>query len=425
MTLTLEPSARRRARARVRVRVSELSVFAAAIGVAVLHALDDAFLDRQSGVDLGQHALAALIAVAGAAAAVYAFPRVRPAGRALLAFALGGLAVVNGAMHVQHINVDGADHSDFTGVLAFGAGLVLAGLAVAILWRHRRPGSLRVWVQRVLAVPALLLGVFLVLGPVALGIVEVHKWREPIGSPPGAGYRDVVFRSGDGLRLTGWYHPTTNGATVLLVHGGNGSRMGPSRHARMLVRHGYGVLLYDSRGRGHSEGSPNGYGWDWREDVAGAMAFLKDRREVDPERIGALGLSTGADVLVEVAPDRPDIGAIVADGTAAESYEDWHRLRGDEAGMVPGWIMFKTMEVLSGDPPSPALEDRVRASRQPVLMVSAGTAEEYEFSALYNRAGGPNVEHWNLPDATHTAAIRQEADAYEARVTAFFDRELR
>ena len=88
------------------------------------------------------------------------------------------------------------------------------------------------------------------------------------------------------------------------------------------------------------------------------MAFLKARPEVDPERIGGLGLSTGADVLVEIAPDRSDIRAIVADGTAAETYEDWHRLRGDEAGMVPGWVMFKTMEVLSGDPPSPALEDR-------------------------------------------------------------------
>ena len=426
---TIAPEARapRRTRSRTpaRVRVSAFGVFAAATGVAVVHALDDAFLHRQPGLGLGQHALAALIAVAGAAAAVFAFSRVRPAVRALLAFAIGGLAAVNGAMHVQHVNVDGFAHSDVTGVLAFAAGLVLAGLAVAILWRHRRAGTWRVWLQRPLAAIALLLGVFLVLGPTALGIIEVHKWREPIGEPPGSGYRDVAFRSGDGLRLSGWYRPTSNGATVLLVHGGNGDRQGPARHARMLVRHGYGVLLYDSRGRGHSEGSPNGYGWDWREDVAGAMAFLKAQPEVDPERIGALGLSTGADVLVEVAPDRPDIGAIVADGTAAETYEDWHRLRGDEAGMVPGWIMFKAMEVLSGDPPSPALEDRVREARQPLLMVSAGTAEEYEFSALYDRAGGPNVEHWNLPDVSHTAALRQAPQPYEERVTAFLDRELR
>ena len=193
----------------------------------------------------------------------------------------------------------------------------------------------------------------------------------------------------------------------------------------MLAAQGYGVLLYDSRGRGHSEGSPNGYGWDWRHDVDGAMAFLKGRPDVEPGRIGALGLSTGADVLVDVAPDHDDIAAIVADGTAAGSYEDWHRLRGDEAGVVPGWIMFKTMEVLSGDPQSPALEDRVADIRQPTLLISAGTAEEYEFGVLYDKVGNPNVEHWNLPKATHTAAIRQAAKPYEARVTAFFERELR
>jgi len=139
-TIVLEKPARTRSR----LRVTEAGVFTAATGVALLHALDDAFLDRQPGVGLGQHALAASAAVAGAGAAIWVFPRVRPSLRALLAFVLGTLAAVNGAMHVQHINVDGPAHSDLTGVLAFAAGLVLAGLAAAILWRHRRPGSLRV-----------------------------------------------------------------------------------------------------------------------------------------------------------------------------------------------------------------------------------------------------------------------------------------
>jgi dienelactone hydrolase len=410
---------------RSRARVTETGVFRVLLAIGVVHALDDAFLGRQPGVGLGQHALAALTALTLAAAAFAAFPRVRPSLRALMAFVLGGLAAVNGALHVQHVRVDGPAHSDLTGVLAFAAGLLLAGLAAVILWRARRPGSRRVWLQRAGAGAATFVAVILVLGPTALGIIEVHKWREPIGAKPGPEYREVAFDAGDGLRLKGWYRPTENGATVLLVHGGGGDRQGPVRHARMLVRHGYGVLLYDSRGRGESEGAPNNYGWEWREDVAGALAFLKAQPEVDPQRIGGLGLSTGADVLVETAPDRPDLRAIVADGTAAETYEDWHRLRGDELGMVPGYVMFKTMEVLSGDPPSPALEDRVRELRQPLLLISAGTAEEYEFNVLYDRAGGPNVVHWNLPDAGHTAAARQEAVAYEARVAAFFDGELR
>ena len=402
-----------------RRRVTELTVFCTAIGVAVIHALDDAFLNRQPGIDLSQHALAALIAVAGAAGAALAFRRGGPALRAALAFLLGALAMVNGAMHVQHVRVDGVARSDLTGVLALAAGLVLAGLAVFLLWHRRR------WWQRLLAVPVVAIGTFLALGPMAMGVIEVHKWREPIGAKPGPDYREVAFRSSDGLKLTGWYRPSRNGAAVLLVHGGGGDRQGPVRHAEMLAARGYGVLVYDSRGRGHSEGSPNGFGWDWRHDVDGAMAFLKGRPDVEPGRIGALGLSTGADVLVEVAPDRDDIAAIVADGTAAETWEDWHRLRGDDAGMVPGWFMFKTIEVLSGDPPSSTLEDRVREIRRPVLMVSAGTLEESEFGALYDRAAGPSVEHWNLPDVGHTAAIREAAAASEQRVTAFFERNRR
>jgi hypothetical protein len=420
-TTALRPAPRKA----LALRVTETTVFTAAAAVAALHGLDDAFLHRQPGVGLGQHALAAAITVAGAAGAIAPFPRVRPSLRALLAFVFAVLATVNGAMHVQHVRVDTLAHSDLTGILAAGAGAVLAGLAVAILWRHRRAGSPRVWAQRVLAAPALLLGVFMVLGPIALGIVEVHKWREPIGKPPGAGYEEVAFRSSDGLELTGWYHASSNGATVLLVHGGNGDRQGPSDHARMLVRHGYGVLLYDSRGRGHSEGSPNSFGWDWRHDVAGALAYLEGRPDVDAQRIGALGLSTGADVLVEVAPDRRDLKAIVADGAAAETWEDWHRLRGTDLGMIQGAAMFGTIGVLSGDPPSPTLEDRVADIRQPTLLVSAGTAEEFEFNVMYDRVGNPRVEHWNLPQVGHTAAVRQAAAAYEQRVTAFFDRELR
>jgi len=404
---------------RARSRITTHLIFAVATAVALLHALDDAFLQRQPGLGLSQHALGALIAAAASIGAIWAFPRMRPALQAATAFTFGVLAAVNGAMHVKHIRVDGVARSDLTGVLAFAAGLVLAGLAVFVLWHRRR------WWQRLLAVPVVMLCSFFVLGPMAMGVIEVHKWREAIGAKPAADYQAVSFRSSDGLKLTGWYRPSSNGAAILLAHGGNGDRQGPVRHARMLAAKGYGVLLYDSRGRGHSEGSPNGYGWDRSHDVDGAVAFLKKQPDVEPGRIGALGLSTGADVLVDVAPDHQDIEAIVADGTAAGSYEDWHRLRGNEAGMVPGWIMFKTMEVLSGDPQSPALEDRVADIRQPTLLISAGTAEEYEFGVLYDRVGNPMVEHWNLPKTTHTAAIRQAAKPYEARVVAFFDRELR
>ena len=96
-----------------------------------------------------------------------------------------------------------------------------------------------------------------------MAITETHKFREPIGAPPSADYREVAFDASDGVHLSGWYRPTRNGATLLVVHGGGGDRTGAVAHAKLLVRHGYGVLLYDARGRGKSEGTQNAFGWGW------------------------------------------------------------------------------------------------------------------------------------------------------------------
>jgi uncharacterized protein len=405
-----------------RYRSGEPLVFVVATALILVHALDDAFVHRGPGLGISQHALAGGISAGACVAAVLVFPSLRPGLRSALAFAFGGLACVNGVFHVAHVVDYGAAGSDVTGVLAVGAGALLLGLAVAIPWRHRGQGTAR---SRAVAVPAVLVAVVFVLGPVGLGIVETHKWREPIGAAPGAAYRDVAFQATDGLDLAGWYRPSQNGAAVLLVHGGGGDRTGAVAHAKMLVRHGYGVLLYDSRGRGESDGAPNNYGWDWGKDVAGALSFLARRSDVEPGRIGALGLSTGADVLLEVAATRKDLGAVVTDGAAAGSFEDWHRLRGTEIGLPVGWVMFTTMRVLSGDRPGPPLEDLIARVQAPTLLISAGATEEREFNALYEKAARGRVEHWNLPEAHHTAAIREARAQYERRVVGFLDEALR
>jgi pimeloyl-ACP methyl ester carboxylesterase len=386
-------------------------VFRIAVLVALVHALDDAFVHRGPGYGLGQHALAGAIAVASATAAVVLFPRLGRGLRAALAFTFGVLALTNGAMHVHDVNV--------TGIAAAAAGVVLISLAVAITWRGG-------WKARAAAIPAGLVAGLFVLGPMAMGIVATHKWREPVGAPPSAAYANVRFEASDGLELAGWYRPSQNGAAVVVVHGGSSDRKGSVAHASMLARHGYGVLLYDARGRGDSDGSENNYGWDWTKDIAGALAFLKARDDVDPGRIGALGLSTGADALVDVAAERSDIAALVADGTAAGSFEDWHRLRGNELGAVPGFVMFGTIRVLSGDPPGRPLEDQIRRITSPTLLISGGTDVERDFNVLYDEAaaGGP-VEHWSLPTAHHTRAIHEYPQQYEQRVTAFLDDALR
>ena len=342
----------------------ETPVFIAATLVALLHALDDAFLNRQPGVPLGQHALAALISVAAAAAAVVAFPRSRPGVRAAIALVFGVLALVNGALHLVHVTDVETSGSDVTGILAVAAGITLLVLGLAIPFVHRGVGAAtgaRRWGYRLAVVVVGALIVYAFLFPVSGAIVQTHKYREPIGAPPSNAYEPVSFTATDGLELSGWYRASRNRAAVVLVHGGGGDRTGAVRHAELLGRHGYGVLLYDSRGRGESEGSPVGFGWGWRKDVTGALAFLRERPDVDADRIGGLGLSTGADVLIEVAAEQRDLKAVVADGATAESFADYRNLDGLDEGAPFYLAMYTAARVLSGMAPGRPLKTPGRA----------------------------------------------------------------
>ena len=408
----------------------EWLVFTVATAVALVHALDDAFLNRQPGVPMGEHALAGLIAVVVALAAIAAFPRLRPGFRASIAFALGVFAASNGGQHVAHVVADGPAHSDLTGLFATAAGIVLVGLSLWIPFRHRGEGAAtrrRRWVNRAVAALALVVLLYVFVMPVAFAFVVTHKYREPIGPPPSSAYRDVTFRASDGLRLSGWYAPSRNRASVIVVHGGGGDRTGGVDHARLLARHGYGVLLYDSRGRGESEGSPNALGWDWPKDVAGAIEFLSGRPEVDPERIGGLGLSTGADVLIEFVAEGGDLKAVVSDGATARSLDDQRNAVGTDESAPYFWTLISAVRVLTGSSPDEPLKQLVAdVSPTPLLLIAAGRGAQNErkFNRVYFEAAREPVELWDLPDVNHTSAVRERPEEYERRVVGLFDRAL-
>jgi fermentation-respiration switch protein FrsA (DUF1100 family) len=407
---------------------AEALVFRGATAIALLHAVDDAFVNRQPGVPLDQHALAAAISLAAGVGAMVAFPRLRPGFRAAIALVFGVLATMNGAMHVVHIAKDGTAHSDLTGVLALIAGIVLVGLGLSIPWLHRgegAPSARRRWVNRGIAVVVGFVLLYAGLYPTAFAIVPTHKYREPIPATP-SGYEAVEFDALDGLRLSGWYAPSENGAAVVLVHGGGGDRTGALDHAQLLRRHGYGVLLYDSRGRGESEGTPNAWGWSWDKDVEGALAFLGGRNDVEDGRIGGLGLSTGADVLIHAAPEQRGLRAVVSDGATAASFADQTATFGFDEAAPYFWTLLTAGRVFSGYSPGPPLEDSVpRISPTPLLLIAAGGfPTEIEFNRHYADVANEPFTHWELPDVGHTAAVRERPKEYERRVVGLFDRAL-
>jgi alpha/beta superfamily hydrolase len=401
----------------------EARIFAGAVLVGLVHALDDAVLNRQPGVPADQHLVGlALVSVTGVAATVL-FGRLRTGLRSALALVAGAFTLTNGGLHVVHVATAGAERSDYTGVLASISGLALVGLGVAIPWLHRGEGDagrLRRWVNRgVAVVAAAVLAQFFVL-PVGVGMVQTHMYRREVAPPPRPAFQPVTFDSTDGLRLSGWYVPSQNRAAVVVVNSAGGIRNGSMEHAELLAEHGYGVLLYDARGSGESEGSPNGWGWGWEHDVAGAVDFLRDQPDVDADRLGGLGLSTGADVLIEAAATRHDLRVVVADGATAMSFAD--RGPGVLAAAF-SWPMITAGEVFSGtSQDQPLTELAAQVSPTALLLIATGSIPmELYANERYAAAAREPVELWKLPEVGHTNAIEEVADEYERRVIDHLD----
>ncbi len=132
--------------------------------------------------------------------------------------------------------VDGvASANDVTGAIALAAGVVLLGLAAWIPFRHRGEGVAHPvgrWAVRLLVPVGVVVSIVTVFGPVGMAITDIHSLQRPVGDPPNSAYKTVHFTASDGVELEGWYRPSRNGASVLMVSGGGGNRRSTLRHAR-------------------------------------------------------------------------------------------------------------------------------------------------------------------------------------------------
>ena len=264
--------------------------------------------------------------------------------------------------------------------------------------------------------------VYFVMFPLSLAYVLTHVSRGFPEPELGAAYEDVSFRTSDDLELKGWYIPSKNRAAVIAFPGRNGSQ----RPARMLARHGYGVLLFDRRGEGESEGDPNVFGWKGERDVRAAVEFLRNRPDVDPERIGGIGLSVGGEMMIEAAAESDGLAAVVSDGAGIRSVRESLTIpdtrKRIEASLVHA-IVTPAVALFSNSTPPASLEDLSGRIRAPVLFIYAvpGSGGEAELQQTYYEAAREPKEIWLVPGAGHTGGIEARPAEYERRVVGFFD----
>jgi hypothetical protein len=406
-----------------------LAGFGVAAALAALYFLDWAFIDRQPGTRASEHLLSGLVPVGLLAGAVLGYARLRAGARAALALAVGLTLVVSGiAGPIRHALIDRASGADFTGMLATAGGLVMVGLALATLWRSRRFDGTRGrrYLRRFGAGVGAVLGVWL-LYPLVLGFIATHNARAPVPAANlQAAYRTVTFKSSDGLRLVGWYVSSRNGAAVIVSPGRSPS---VQAHARMLIRHGYGVLIFDRRGEGHSQGEPNLFGWSGDKDLIGAVRFLERQPDVHNGRIGGLGLSVGGEMLLQAAAETSALKAVVSEGAGARSIKEALQFPDTMSKwlqLVP-WFALATpaTAMLADRAPPPSLTSLIpRISPRAVYLIWAGHGAGEDINPQYYDVGGQPKRIWEVPEAGHVGGLSARPTEYEKRVVAFFDQTL-
>jgi pimeloyl-ACP methyl ester carboxylesterase len=242
---------------------------------------------------------------------------------------------------------------------------------------------------------------------------------------------DAEFVTTDDVTLSGWYLPSSNGAAVVLLHGASSTKTAVLDQATVLAEHRYGVLLYDARGHGRSAGTAMDFGWYGDLDIAAALSYLESRPEVDPARLGAVGMSMGGEQVVGAAATDTRIRAVVGEGVTGRGFADKGWLPRHWRGWVQRGIdatLYGTADLLTDASPPISLRDAVAAAAPtPVLLIAGGATmgNAEEDADRWIQAGSPStVDLWVVPDTGHTAALRTEPEEWRATVLGFLDNEL-
>lgn len=236
---------------------------------------------------------------------------------------------------------------------------------------------------------------------------------------------DVSFEANDGLTLRGWYMLSHNGAVVIISHGYGGNRGDFLEQAALLSGHGYGVLLFDLSAHGNSDGSLlslNG------RDVLAAVEYVRNRKDVRPDRIGLWGFSLGGLVSIQAAAQEPSIRAVIADGPfpvvaatdmpAPETLADWLWIPFD-------WVQFQALKLQGVSGAMSTTEALARIAPRPLLLI-AGIQNRGERRVLrkYYAAAGQTATLWEVAEAGHLGSWNARTDDYKRMALAIFDRAL-
>lgn len=261
---------------------------------------------------------------------------------------------------------------------------------------------------------------------IALGFAQVNNALHPPRIvPPGNTLREsrIEFQpldliTKDGIRLSAWYTPPRKGAAILLAHGYGDNR--PEWIHAMLAKKGYGVLSWDARAHGESDGEISTVGYLEVLDVKAALDFVLAQPDVN--HIGAWGGSMGGATLIRATAQFPEIEALFVDSSFASLNDEFNYLVpypviNPLAKFLAEWQTGFSIQDLD------LMKDIARIGPRPVYIVhSLGdtVASPDAGEKLFNAANEPRFL-WVEEDAAHLSIHLVNERRYQRRLISFFD----
>lgn len=143
--------------------------------------------------------------------------------------------------------------------------------------------------------------------------------------------REELHFQSSGERCAAWLYPAAGAATttpaIVMAHGLSGTRrdgLGP--FAEQFAGAGIASLVFDHRGFGDSEGTPDLFSPKRQaEDWRAAIAFVRSLPAVDQERVATFGSSMGAGNALAAAAHDPRIAAVISQVPLLDLWRQAHR----------------------------------------------------------------------------------------------------
>jgi uncharacterized protein len=234
-------------------------------------------------------------------------------------------------------------------------------------------------------------------------------------------YENVDLITEDGLKLAAWYTSPKNGVVILVAHGHAAAR--PEDIYTLFASHGYGVLAWDFRAHGDSEGNFTSLGYYEVLDVKAALDYALAQPGV--EHIGGWGGSMGAVTMIRSAAKYPEIEAIVTDSSFPTLVDELN-LRVPYPVIRPLIRFFAEQQTGLDMNDVRPVDDIVLISPRPVFIIQ-GMADTMipldSAQRTYDAAGEPK-QLWTELDAGHLGMYSTHSDEYTEKVVGFFDQYL-